>query len=137
VTVGNFDGVHRGHQSLVAAARRLAGRVGGPAIVATFDPPPHHVLHPGSERPPLTTIAQRAELLHAAGADHVVVLRTGPALLALSPEAFFEDVLARQLGAKGLAEGYDFRFGRGRAGTNETLRSLCASAGWNSKRCRR
>ncbi|MBP3959212.1 bifunctional riboflavin kinase/FAD synthetase [Gemmata sp. G18] len=128
VTVGNFDGVHRGHQALVAAARRHADSVRGPVVVVTFDPPPHQVLHPGSERPPLTTIAQRSELLHAIGADHVVVLRTSPALLALSPEAFFEDVIVRQLGAKALVEGYDFRFGRGRAGTNETLKALCADA---------
>jgi riboflavin kinase / FMN adenylyltransferase len=129
VTVGNFDGVHRGHQALVAAAREQAERVRGPAVVVTFDPPPHQVLHPGSERPPLTTVPHRADLLRAAGADHVVVLRTSPALLALSPEAFFEDVLARQLGAKGIVEGYDFRFGRGRAGTTDALRDLCRGAG--------
>jgi riboflavin kinase/FMN adenylyltransferase len=131
VTVGNFDGVHLGHRALVAAARKLAAAVGGPAVAVTFDPPPHVVLHPNSGplRPPLTTLADRAELLHAAGADHVVILNTSPALLALSPEAFFEDVLGRQLGAKTVVEGYDFRFGRGRAGTNETLRSLCAAAG--------
>jgi riboflavin kinase/FMN adenylyltransferase len=129
VTIGNFDGVHRGHQALVATARKQADALGGPAVVMTFNPPPHQVLHPGSERPPLTTIPQRAELLHALGADHVVVLRTSPALLALSPEAFFEDVIARQLGAKAVVEGYDFRFGRGRAGTNDTLRTLCHAAG--------
>lgn len=129
MAVGNFDGVHRGHQALVATAREHAVRVPGPAVVVTFDPPPHQVLHPGSERPPLTTIAQRAQLLHAAGADHVIVLRTSPALLALSPEAFFEDVIAKQLGAKCVIEGYNFRFGRGRVGTNETLRALCAAAG--------
>jgi riboflavin kinase/FMN adenylyltransferase len=128
VTVGNLDGVHRGHQALVAACVRLARSVAGPAVAVTFDPPPHHVLHPGTERPPLTTIPQRAELLHALGVDHVVVLRASPALLALSPEAFFEDVLARQLGAKAVVEGYDFRFGRGRAGTNDTLRELCRAA---------
>ncbi len=129
VTVGNFDGVHRGHQSLVAAARQVAENVHGPTVVVTFDPPPHQVLHPGSERPPLTTIAQRAELLHAIGADHVVVLRASRELLALSPEAFFEDVIVKQHGAKALVEGYDFHFGRGRAGTNATLRSLCEAAG--------
>ncbi len=129
VTVGNFDGVHRGHQALVAATRQLATSVCGPTVVVTFDPPPHQVLHPGSERPPLTTIPQRASLLHAIGADHVVVLRTSRELLALSPEAFFEDVIAKQLGAKSLVEGYDFRFGRGRAGTNATLRALCDAAG--------
>ncbi len=128
VAVGNFDGVHRGHQALVATARQQADAARGPVVAVTFDPPPHQVLHPGSERPPLTTIPQRAELLHAIGADHVVVLNTGPALLALSPEAFFEDVIARQLGAKAVVEGYNFRFGRGRAGTNDTLRTLCRAA---------
>ena len=130
VTVGNFDGVHLGHLALVAAARKRADGLGGPAVAVTFDPPPHVVLHPdsGPPRPPLTTLPDRAELLHAAGADHVVILRTSPALLALSPEAFFEDVLARQLGAKAVVEGYDFRFGRGRAGTNATLRELSAAA---------
>jgi riboflavin kinase/FMN adenylyltransferase len=128
-TVGNFDGVHRGHLALVAAVRAWAGRVGGPAVVVTFDPPPHEVLFPGSARPPLTTLPDRAELLRAAGADHVVILRTVPALLALSPEAFFEDVLLRQLGARAVVEGYNFRFGRGRAGDTKTLRELCAAAG--------
>jgi riboflavin kinase / FMN adenylyltransferase len=129
VTIGNFDGVHRGHQALVQAARRQADAVRGPAVVVTFNPPPHQVLHPGSERPPLTTLPVRAELLHALGANHVVVLQTSPALLALSPEAFFEDVIARQLGAKAVVEGYDFRFGRARAGTNDSLHDLCRGAG--------
>jgi riboflavin kinase/FMN adenylyltransferase len=129
VTVGNFDGVHRGHRALVAEARARVSGVGGPAVVVTFDPPPHQVLHPGSERPPLTALPQRAELLHQCGADHVVVLRTGPALLALSPEAFFEDVIVRQLGARAVVEGYNFRFGRGRTGTNDALRALCRTAG--------
>ena len=128
-TVGNFDGVHRGHQALVAAARRHADRLRGPAVVVTFDPPPHLVLHPdAAPRPPLTTLADRAELLHKAGADHVVILRTSPALLALSAEAFFEDVLARQLGAKAVVEGYDFRFGRGRRGAHAAHREFCVAA---------
>ncbi|MBA4188652.1 MAG: bifunctional riboflavin kinase/FAD synthetase [Planctomycetaceae bacterium] len=129
VSVGNFDGVHLGHRALVTATRKLADKLGGPAVVITFDPPPHQVLHPGSGRPPLTTLTQRAELLHGVGVDHVVILQTSPALLALSPEAFFEDVIARQLAAKGIVEGYDFRFGRNRAGTNATLRTLCDAAG--------
>ncbi len=129
VTVGNFDGVHRGHQALVAAAGRWARRVGGPAVAVTFDPPPPHVLVPGSGRLPLTTVRDRAALLHAAGADHVVVIRTTPELLALSPEAFFEDILVRQVGAKAVVEGYNFRFGRARTGDVATLRELCGTAG--------
>lgn len=129
VTVGNFDGVHRGHQALVAAAARWAGRVGGPAVVVTFDPPPYQVLVPAApHRPPLTTIEDRSDLLLAAGADRVVVYRTDRELLALPPDAFVRDVLLGQLGAKAVVEGYDFRFGRGRAGGAELLRAMCTAA---------
>ncbi|HET6574782.1 MAG TPA: bifunctional riboflavin kinase/FAD synthetase [Fimbriiglobus sp.] len=130
VTVGNFDGVHRGHQELVAAARRWAERVNGPAVAVTFDPPPAALLHPRPEKAvPLTTLADRAALLVDAGADHVVTLRTDAGLLSLSPEAFVEDVLLRLFRANAVVEGYNFRFGRGRAGDTKTLRELCAGAG--------
>ncbi|MBX9625328.1 MAG: bifunctional riboflavin kinase/FAD synthetase [Gemmataceae bacterium] len=130
VTVGNFDGVHRGHRELVAVAARWAKRVGGPAVAVTFDPPPYQVLVPDAPpRPPLTTLADRAELLHAAGADRVVVLRTTAELLGLPPEEFVSRVLVRLLGARAVVEGYDFRFGRGRAGDTAALRRLCAAAG--------
>jgi riboflavin kinase/FMN adenylyltransferase len=129
VTVGNFDGVHLGHRALITSAHELATHLRGPTIAVTFDPPPHQLLFPGPIRPPLTTIPERAELLHEADADHVVILRTSPALLALSPEAFFEDVLVRQLGAKAIVEGNDFRFGRNRAGSNDSLRHFCSASG--------
>lgn len=129
VTVGNFDGVHLGHLALIAAARRWADRVGGPAVAVTFDPPPHQVLFPGPIRPPLTTLPERAELLQTGGANHVVVMKADSALLALTAEEFFSNVLVRQFGAKAMVEGYDFRYGRGRAGTNATLRELCDKSG--------
>lgn len=131
VTVGNFDGVHLGHQALVRAARGWADRVAGPTVTVTFDPPPHQVLFPGPVRPPLTTGAQRAELLHEVGATHVVILKADLALLAMTPVEFFEVVILEQIGAKAVIEGYDFRFGRGRAGTTTTLRELCANTGIN------
>lgn len=130
VTVGNFDGVHRGHRELVAAAVRWARRLGGPAVAVTFDPPPYQLLVPDAlPRPPLTTVADRADLLRAAGADRVIVYRPDRELLALPPAAFVRDVLLGQLGAKAVVEGYDFRFGRGRAGDTALLRELCAAAG--------
>jgi len=121
LAVGNFDGVHRGHLELIAAAKRL----GHPAIAVTFDPPPVALLHPPSIKPPLTTNEDRAARLHEAGADAVVMLRTNAGLLSLSPEAFFEDVIRHVFEAKAMAEGYNFRFGRKRAGDVETLRALC------------
>ena len=99
-------------------------------MVVTFDPPPAALLHPSPDKAvPLTTLAGRAELLHAAGADHVVILKADAGLLSLSPEAFFEDVIVGLFGAKAVAEGYNFRFGRGRAGDTATLRELCEPAG--------
>ncbi len=129
IAVGNFDGVHRGHAYLIAAARELAEVTGGPVVPVTFDPHPLMLLAPERFQPPLSTVAERARLLHEVGADHVVVLKTTPELLALSPEYFFETILAGALGAKGIVEGFNFRFGHDRAGSNETLRSLSLSAG--------
>src|SRR5262245_8004477 len=127
VAVGNFDGVHRGHAALVASARELAGRAGS-VVAVTFDPHPLVLLPPARYQPPVTTVAERGRLLHEAGADHVVVLQTTPELLRLSPEGFFQTILRQALGARGVVEGFNFRFGRDRGGSNETLRELCAAA---------
>jgi len=129
VTVGNFDGVHRGHRELILAAERQAEHLGGPTVAVTFDPPPTHLLYPNTVKPPLTTLVQRAELLGEAGADFVVVLQADAGLASLSPIAFFEDVLRGLFQAKAVVEGYNFRFGRNRAGDGEQLRSLCDAAG--------
>ncbi|HJZ91798.1 MAG TPA: bifunctional riboflavin kinase/FAD synthetase [Gemmataceae bacterium] len=128
VAVGNFDGVHRGHAALVTAARNAAGRLGGPVVAVTFDPHPLVLLAPKRYQPPLTTIAERARLLHTIGADHVGVLRTTAELLSLSPESFFEAIVRDAFGARGMVEGFNFRFGKDRAGSNETLRTLCATS---------
>ena len=129
VTVGNFDGVHRAHHQLVAVTREEARTTGGPAVVVTFDPPPLALLNPAQAKQPLTTTPDRIALLEAAGAEHVVVLKTEAALLALSPEAFFEDVLMGLFRAKTVVEGYNFRFGRNRTGDTAALRTLCGGAG--------
>jgi riboflavin kinase/FMN adenylyltransferase len=122
VTVGNFDGVHLGHRALLTAAKAMNR---GPVVAVTFDPAPLVLLNPAAAKPPLTTTEEKIRLLRGAGADHVVVLNTEPSLLALSPEAFFEDVLRDMLGARAVVEGYDFRFGRGRTGNNTDLKTLC------------
>jgi riboflavin kinase/FMN adenylyltransferase len=128
-TIGNFDGVHRGHRSLIDATVRRARELGGPAVAVSFDPPPYQVLFPDtSVRPPLTDLAERTRLLHDAGIDRVAVLRTSTDLLALTPEQFFREVLLRQLGARAVIEGFNFRFGINRTGSTNTLRSLCSAA---------
>jgi riboflavin kinase/FMN adenylyltransferase len=129
VAIGNFDGVHRGHAALVEALRAQAHAVGGPALALTFDPHPLQLLRPEQFQPVLTTVTDRAALLQAAGADHVLILDTTLELLRLNPEAFFHQVVRDQLNARVLAEGTDFRFGRNRAGNVETLAALCREAG--------
>jgi riboflavin kinase / FMN adenylyltransferase len=121
VSFGNFDGVHTGHQLLMQAVVKWAKHHAGPAVAVTFDPPPVALLNPAALKLPLTTIDQRSDLLHAAGADHVIALVSEPGLLALSPPAFMEDVIQQQLEARAVIEGSNFRFGRGRAGTNADL----------------
>lgn len=129
VSIGNFDGVHRGHHALIQATKRWSKRIEGPAIAITFDPPPVALLNPPALREPLTTLGERAALLEACGADHVIALTTDAALLSLSPEAFFEDVVHRQLQAKAVVEGFNFFFGRARRGDIGFLRHLCQGAG--------
>jgi riboflavin kinase/FMN adenylyltransferase len=129
VAIGNFDGVHRGHAALLAELRAAAQRAGGPAVAVTFDPHPLALLRPDRLLPALSTLPDRAAWLQQVGADHVVVLRTTPSLLALEPADFFAKVLQEGLGARAIAEGGNFCFGRNRAGNIETLGKLCSAAG--------
>jgi riboflavin kinase/FMN adenylyltransferase len=124
VAIGNFDAVHIGHAALLAEARRLAAQTGGSAAVLTFDPHPLQLLRPERFLPLLTTPADRATLLLQVGADEVVVMHTTPELLQLTPELFFQRVLADGLQVRGLAEGADFHFGHRRAGNIALLRTL-------------
>jgi riboflavin kinase/FMN adenylyltransferase len=124
IALGNFDGVHLGHQKLIARTRAAAASRGGEAVALTFDPHPVSVLAPQRAPALLTTTRRKLELLAAAGADAAVVEHFDEELAALSPEAFAERVLARALGARHVVVGYNFRFGRGRAGSTDSLRAL-------------
>jgi riboflavin kinase/FMN adenylyltransferase len=123
-TVGNFDGVHLGHQALIAAAVEWAKVRGGTAVVLSFDPHPAKVLSPLSAPAALSTPSQKEELLAGLGVDRLAVLPFTPALAALSAEAFAREVLAGVLGARMVVVGESFRFGRGRAGDAAGLRVL-------------
>lgn len=129
VTIGNFDGVHRGHQSMLSIVARIARQHARPSVVVTFDPHPIAVLRPKSALPRLTTIERRTELLQQYGADHVVVLPVNAALLNMEPQAFFQKVVLQRLQAAALVEGPDFHFGRNRTGNTGLLATLCSAAG--------
>ncbi|HZN35578.1 MAG TPA: bifunctional riboflavin kinase/FAD synthetase [Pirellulaceae bacterium] len=126
VTIGNFDGVHRGHARLVERLLAKAREVGGPAIVFTFDPHPVRLLRPESAPPPLTWTDRKAQLLDELGVTAVIAYPTDEALLALSAEAFFAKIVLEQLAARAMVEGPNFYFGRGRAGNVESLQQLCS-----------
>lgn len=129
VSIGNFDGVHQGHARLVGRLRDAAARVDGPAVVFTFDPHPVRVLRPGAAPPPLTWLERKAELLGELGVDAVLAYRTDEELLALEPDAFFDCVICKQLAAKAMVEGPNFRFGRNRQGDADRLGRLCRDRG--------
>ena len=129
VAIGNFDGVHRGHQSMAALLVQRARAAGVPAVVLTFNPPPVEILRPGQVPPRLSTLEQKARLLAECGVDVIIAYPTDHALLNLTPEAFFEQIVLGELDARGLVEGPNFFFGHDRAGDVRKLGELCERAG--------
>jgi riboflavin kinase/FMN adenylyltransferase len=125
VTIGNFDGVHLGHQQVVRAARVTAAELGADAVVAvTFDPHPVAVLRPEHAPPPLTSVRRRVELLAGAGVDAVLVVPFDREVAGWSPQRFVEDVLVDALHAVAVVVGANFRFGSRAAGDVPLLERL-------------
>jgi riboflavin kinase/FMN adenylyltransferase len=131
VTVGNFDGVHRGHQALVSAAVARARETSGLSVVLTFDPHPARVLGPGRAPAALTTLPQKEELLALLGVDRLAVLPFDAGVARLSPEAFAREVLQGTLGARHVVVGESFRFGHRREGDAVALAALGAELGFS------
>jgi riboflavin kinase / FMN adenylyltransferase len=127
VTVGNFDGVHLGHQHVIARAREVAGELGVARVAAvTFDPHPMAVLRPEHAPPTLTGIDGRIDLLGSVGVDDVLVVPFSREVAGWSPERFVTDILVGALHAKAVVVGANFRFGNKAAGDVATLRELGA-----------
>ncbi len=129
VAIGNFDGVHRGHQAIIAEAVRRAREIGGTSVVLTFDPHPVSVLHPESPHALLTTLDQKLNLLEALEVDVVLVLPFTPEFARRSAEQFVKEDLGARLGAREVFVGRNFKFGKGREGRVEDLERLGASMG--------
>jgi len=124
VTIGNFDGVHRGHQHLLAAAGGAAATLGVGCTVLTFDPAPRDVLRPGNGIPRIQTLGRKLVHLERAGVDAVLVLPFDHATAAVEPDVFAQEVLGDALDARALVVGHDFRFGRQRRGDAALLREV-------------
>ncbi|MFE7530897.1 bifunctional riboflavin kinase/FAD synthetase [Kitasatospora sp. NPDC057542] len=124
VTIGSFDGVHRGHQLIIGRAVERARELGLPSVVVTFDPHPREVIRPGSHPPLLAPHPRRAELIAELGVDAVLVLPFTTEFSQESPETFVRQVLVDALRARVVIEGPNFRFGHRAAGDVALLGEL-------------
>lgn len=132
VTVGNFDGVHAGHQALVRRVIERARAIGGEAVALTFDPHPQALLHPATAPVPLTSLPERIELLAGLGLDELVILPFTPELARLEAEEFVERYLHRALSTAELYVGSNFGFGRGKRGNMELLQRMAPGLGFTA-----
>jgi riboflavin kinase/FMN adenylyltransferase len=130
ITVGTFDGMHRGHQDVLRHVASRAEESGRTSVVVTFDPHPLQVLRPEHAPRLLTTFTEKLESLISTGVSYVAVVPFTPTLAALDAEAFVDDVLRARFGLSELLVGHDHGFGRGRLGDINALRRLGAARGF-------
>ncbi len=130
VTIGNFDGVHLGHQAVLATARMQADMLGVPLVALTFEPHPRAVLRPEDAPVRLTSFARKAELLGSYGADGVYVIDFTKEYARTSPQDFITETLIGALKAKCVVVGNDFSFGRDRSAGLTLLRELAPRYGY-------
>jgi riboflavin kinase/FMN adenylyltransferase len=121
VTIGNFDGVHRGHKALLHHLKQQSARLGLPSVVVTFEPHPLALLAPEASPTLITTFQQKSSLIAEQGVDCLVVIGFTHAFSMLSAESFVRDVLCHSLGMRHIIIGHDYAFGRDRQGNYETL----------------
>jgi len=139
LTIGNFDGVHRGHQAMLALLRSEAQHRGLPSCVMTFEPHPRDYFAALANKPELApariaTLRDKLSELERCGIDQTIVLRFDRAFASQSPQAFVDDVLVRGLGTRYVLVGDDFRFGAKRAGDYATLDAAGQGAGFDVAR---
>ncbi len=124
LTVGNFDGVHLGHQEIISLARKLADQRNSEFVLMTFEPHPVAILYPEKAPSVLTPMALKKHLLTRLGVDCLVVLKSDYRILNLSPEAFVDEFLVKSSQPAVVVEGEDFNFGYGRSGNVQILKEL-------------
>ncbi len=117
IAMGNFDGVHRGHRAVIAAALERAKALGKPAAALTFEPHPRAFFNPGAPLFRLTDEAAKLRLLASTGLDGVIVLTFDAALAGLTAEQFVDRILVERFAISGAVIGFNFHFGKGRGGS--------------------
>ncbi|MFK7859464.1 MAG: bifunctional riboflavin kinase/FAD synthetase [Granulosicoccus sp.] len=131
VTVGNFDGVHLGHQAMFAATRRVADEHKLPATVISFEPLPHEYFTADTAPPRIQGLRDRVRSVESAGIDRLILLQFNHELAVMSAEDFIRNVLVDKIGARHMIIGDDFRFGHQRSGTYNTLQQLSTQLGYS------
>ena len=131
VALGNFDGVHLGHQEILKQTVESAHRKGRDAVVYTFDPHPRVVLQKVPDLPQITTPRERAEIFEHLRIDVLILAEFTREFAAQTPEEFVVNVLVEELGARNLFIGENYRFGKDRAGTTQTLKKLAPELGFS------
>jgi riboflavin kinase/FMN adenylyltransferase len=133
LTVGTFDGVHRGHRALIETVVDKARQRNARSVVVTFDPHPREIINPGkSGIQMLTTLKERCELLEDIGVDVLLVIPFDRDFSLLTSEEFVRDVIYKKVGVSEFVIGYDHQFGRDREGTIETIEKLGEKLGFDS-----
>ncbi len=130
LSIGNFDGVHRGHRAILDAARRRAAAAGTQVVAMTFEPHPSALLTPDRVPATLTPLEYKLELLEGAGVDAAVIVQTTPAFLAIPAEQFVTDVIVKRFHPIAVVEGPTFGFGAHRRGNVRTLAAAGAQHGF-------
>ena len=129
VTIGTFDGVHKGHQTIIRAIIDKAKSLGGESVIITFHPHPRHIIDPDQRLAQLTSIEEKLQLLEMLGVDHVVVVPFSREFSEMSAEAYIEDFLIGKFRPACIVIGYDHRFGNNRNGDIDMLKAHAASHG--------
>ncbi len=131
VTIGNFDGVHRGHAELFRHLKERGARLGLPTVVVTFEPHPLAVLAPEAAPPLITTFSQKAELIEQAGIDCLAVIPFNREFSQIPAETFVRSLLCGTFGMRHIIIGHDYAFGRDRMGNYATLAAMGTECGFS------
>ena len=124
LTIGNFDGVHRGHLALFDKVKEIAHNIDGQSVVMTFDPHPIKVMKPGFHPPLITPTEQKLKLIQAAGIDIILCVPFTKEFASIPPEDFVTDILLGKIGIREIVVGYDYSFGYKRQGTIDLLKTM-------------
>lgn len=124
VTIGNFDGVHKGHQALFEMVRDRAENLGGTSVIMTFEPHPIKVMSPKKLKPLITGIEQKKELVASLGIDILILIRFTMEFSDISARDFVKEILVNKVGIKEMVVGYDYAFGHNREGNIQLLREM-------------